>query len=106
MIHLHFTGAIKEALTQFSSDNAWTHDSIHHVIAQLPDIMNKAADSVPARGRIRRASILAPLRFAISAAQKGAPLADLLLFLGKEESLERMQLALQAFEQGLLKLKS
>lgn len=101
LVQPHFRSALREALSQFTSDTDWTHDSIHHIIRQLPKSLDKEAESVPGRERIKKASILTPIRFAVSARTTGPSLADILISLGKEETLARLRLALEAHKAGM-----
>ncbi|KAJ9478855.1 Glutamate--tRNA ligase, mitochondrial [Pseudozyma hubeiensis] len=106
LIHTHFPTALSTAHQEFSALQNWTHDSIHAVIASLPRLLSTASipqgESKAPPTKIKKAAILAPLRFAISANERGAPLADLLLFLGRDESLHRLRAALDAVEVGSL----
>lgn len=117
MIHTHFKAAVAEAHSLFSQmpndgEHAWTKEGIHQVIAKLPKLLSNASPpsataTTPApngpKAKVKKAAVLAPLRFAISASERGAPLADLFLFLGRDQTLQRLQAATKAVEQGILK---
>ncbi|SPO32365.1 related to glutamyl-tRNA synthetase [Ustilago trichophora] len=112
LIHTHFNSAVSEAHSLFTNlaREAWTRESIHEIISKLPKILSDAFSAPPpdakevksAKTKVKKAAVLAPLRFAISARERGAPLADLLLFLGRDESLGRLEAAQTAVEEGLL----
>ncbi|KIS69918.1 glutamate--tRNA ligase MSE1 [Mycosarcoma maydis] len=99
LIHKHFLTAVQTAHHQLAqlATSDWTRDNLHSLIATLPKLVTTSA-----RDKIKKAAILAPLRFAISANERGAPLADLLLFLGKQPSLYRLKSASDAYEAGAL----
>ena len=113
MVHAHFTAAVDTALTLFAQLNPeeWTRDAIQDVITKLPKSINAsppppAAEGQPGQGanapktKLKKAAVLAPLRFALSAREKGAPLADLCLFLGRDECMHRLSAAQNAVERG------
>lgn len=111
LINTHFAAAVREATHLFSAlmDSDWNEESVHEVITRLPKVLSDA--TLPAKDvgkeaakkpKIKKAALLAPLRFAISARERGAPLADLFLFLGRDETLERLRIALDAYESGKL----
>lgn len=113
LINAHFKSATTQAHRLFNqlgeTKEEWTRDAIHDVIAKLPKVLSDATPPSDAVGqtkapktKVRKAAVLAPLRFAISAKERGAPLADLFLFLGRDESLERLQAAIDAHNAGLL----
>ncbi|ETS62583.1 hypothetical protein PaG_03220 [Moesziomyces aphidis] len=113
MVNRHFDAAVREAQRQFetlSSSHSWTREGIHDVIARLPKLLSDAAppstDAKTAKTKVKKAAILAPLRFAISARERGPPLADLFLFLGADESLNRLQNAIAALEVHQLRASS
>lgn len=113
MVNRHFDAAVREAQRQFQALNnsqAWTREGIHDVIARLPKLLSDAAppstDAKAAKTKVKKAAILAPLRFAISARERGPPLADLFLFLGADKSLYRLQNAIAALEAHQLRAPS
>ncbi|TKY85998.1 hypothetical protein EX895_004823 [Sporisorium graminicola] len=109
LVHTHFGSAVSLALDRFLQLDEWSRDAIHEVIANLPKLLSNAQPPVEAatgdkqggaKSKVKKAAVLAPLRFAISERERGAPLADLFLFLGKQESVDRLRAALDAFEVG------
>ena len=117
LIHAHFGAAVREAHNLYrqlgESKEKWTREAIHEVISKLPKLLSDAkpptdevgGSKVP-KSKVKKAAVLAPLRFAISGKERGAPLADLFFFLGKEESLIRLQGAVDAHDAGLLSAKT
>ncbi|EST05932.1 Glutamyl/glutaminyl-tRNA synthetase, class Ib, catalytic domain protein [Kalmanozyma brasiliensis GHG001] len=107
LINTHFADAVRQAYEQYSTLEEWSREAIHRVIADLPKLLSDAQPPKDVGGgaktKVKKAAVLAPLRFAISARERGAPLADLFLFLGKEESVQRLNAALEACEQGTLR---
>ncbi|CDU24224.1 related to glutamyl-tRNA synthetase [Sporisorium scitamineum] len=107
LIYTHFPNTISLALHHLPSPQDWSKPSIHSVIAKLPQLLSDAQPPKEAKGgartKLKKSAVLAPLRFAISERERGAPLAELLLFLGREESVARLQAALDAFEAGTFK---
>ncbi|SNX82088.1 related to glutamyl-tRNA synthetase [Melanopsichium pennsylvanicum] len=112
LISTHFDAAVEEAHHRFAeleAGDGWTRDAIHDVIARLPKVLSDAtppfdAQTKAPKTKVKKAAVLAPLRFAISATQRGAPLADLLLFLGRDDTLIRLRLAQEAVAKGQLKV--
>ncbi|SJX66198.1 related to glutamyl-tRNA synthetase [Sporisorium reilianum f. sp. reilianum] len=110
LVHTHFAPAVVLALAHFARLDVWSRDAIHAVIASLPQLLSDApppteavhGKKAGAKTKVKKAGVLAPLRFAISERERGAPLADLLLFLGKQESVHRLRAALDAYEAGKL----
>nr|QBH67478.1 putative glutamyl-tRNA synthetase [Ustilago esculenta]QBH67590.1 putative glutamyl-tRNA synthetase [Ustilago esculenta] len=103
LISTHFSTAVNEAIVQFSNlvEEGWTREAIHDVISRLPKLLSTAKSltnsaQTGAKQKVKKAAVLAPLRFAISARDRGAPLADLFLFLGRRESIDRLRIAQDA----------
>lgn len=110
-IHAHFASAVQAAYTQFTNigedESAWTRKTIHDAIAKLPKLLSDPGDRKGAtKSKVNKAAVLSPLRFALSARERGPPLADLCLFLGRSEILARLKLALDARTTGQLTVEA
>lgn len=67
-------------------------DELARSRAEKDEIVNKGGKKAAGK----RANVMAPIRFALTAREKGASLAEIMSFLGREECVRRLELALKA----------
>ncbi|KAN0065527.1 Glutamate--tRNA ligase mitochondrial [Thecaphora frezii] len=101
------------ALLEAHSDPELTQPAVSKLLKDLAKSVAQQVDALPAetvrivqqggkKAAQKKANVMLPVRFALTAREKGASLAEIMCWLGKQGCIERLQMALKVYSEGAL----